>query len=79
MKIMDLKGRGNKRRGEISTEDLNVLNCSPYTIQVTRLKWAGLVAGMADMINANKVLLGKMERRQRGNAWKGIIRLTLKK
>jgi hypothetical protein len=69
----------NRRRGKIFTEELNGLNCSPYTIPVNRLKWAVHVAGMADMINANKVLVGKTERRQRGKAWKSIIRLTLKK
>jgi hypothetical protein len=65
--------------GEISTEDLNSLNCSTYIILVHRLKRAVHVVGMADMINANKVLVGKTERRRGGHAWKSIIRLTLKK
>jgi hypothetical protein len=70
---------------KLQNEELHNLYASENVIRViksSRMKWAGHVVRMGDMINAFKVLTGKPERKRPlgipRRKWKDTIKMDLK-
>jgi hypothetical protein len=85
-KIFVYKGKEVARGWEtLHNEELHNLYASPYIIRVIksrRLRWTGHVAGMAEIGNAFRILVGKPEgERLRGRPrrkWKDNIGMYLR-